>query len=131
MRLPRRQFLHLAACGAALAAMSRTARAQTYPARPVRAIVAFAPGGVTDTFARLMAQKLGEHLGQQFYVENIAGATGNIGTGRAAKAAPDGYTLLFAFSSYVVNPSLFAQVPYDPSKSFEPVTLAVASTHVL
>jgi tripartite-type tricarboxylate transporter receptor subunit TctC len=131
MKLPRRQFLHLAAGGAALAAMSRIARAQAYPARPVRAIVAFAPGGVTDTFARLMAQKLGEHLGKQFYVENITGATGNIGTGRAAKAAPDGYTLLFAFSSYVVNPTLFDKVPYDPYKDFEPVTLAVASTTVL
>jgi tripartite-type tricarboxylate transporter receptor subunit TctC len=131
MKLPRRQFLHLAAGGAALATMSRIARAQAYPARPVRAIVAFAPGGVTDTFARLMAQKLGEHLGKQFYVENITGATGNIGTGRAAKAAPDGYTLLFAFSSYVVNPTLFDKVPYDPYKDFEPVTLAVASTTVL
>jgi tripartite-type tricarboxylate transporter receptor subunit TctC len=113
MKLPRRHFLHLAAGGAALAAMSRIASAQAYPARPVRAIVAFAPGGVTDTFARLMSQKLGEHLGKQFYVENITGATGNIGTGRAAKAAPDGYTLLFAFSSYVVNPTLFDNVPYD------------------
>jgi tripartite-type tricarboxylate transporter receptor subunit TctC len=93
--------------------------------------VAFAPGGVTDTFARLMAQKLGEHLGQQFFVENIAGATGNIGTGQAARAAPDGYTLLFAFSSYVVNPTLFNKVPYDPYKDFEPVTLAVSSTTVL
>jgi len=131
MKLPRRQFLHLAAGGAAVATMSRIARAQAYPARPVRAIVAFAPGGVTDTFARLMSQKLGEHLGKQFYVENITGATGNIGTGRAAKAAPDGYTLLFAFSSYVVNPTLFDKVPYDPYKDFEPVTLAVASTTVL
>jgi tripartite-type tricarboxylate transporter receptor subunit TctC len=97
----------------------------------VRVIVAFAPGGVTDTFARLMAQKLGEHLGKQFYVDNIAGATGNIGTGQAAKAAPDGYTLLFAFSSYVVNPTLFGKVPYDPDKDFEPVTLAVVSTTVV
>jgi tripartite-type tricarboxylate transporter receptor subunit TctC len=78
-----------------------------------------------------MAQKLGEHLGKQFYVENIAGATGNIGTGQAAKAAPDGYTLLFTFSSYVVNPTLFDKVPYDPYKDFEPVTLAVASTTVV
>ena len=131
MRLARRQFLQLTAGGGALVAMSRVARAQTYPARPVRAIVAFAPGGVTDTFARLMAQKLGERLGQQFYVENIAGATGNIGTGRAAKAAPDGYTLLFAFSSYVVNPTLFDKIPYDPYKDFVPVTLAVTSTTVV
>jgi tripartite-type tricarboxylate transporter receptor subunit TctC len=131
MKLPRRQFLHLAAGAAGLPAVSRIAWSQTYPTRPVRAIVAFAPGGVTDTFARLMAQKLGEHLGKQFYVENITGATGNIGTGQAAKATPDGYTLLFAFSSYVVNPTLFDKVPYDPYKDFEPVTLAVTSTTVL
>jgi tripartite-type tricarboxylate transporter receptor subunit TctC len=131
MKLQRRRFLHLAAGAAAVPAMSRIASAQTYPMRPVRLIVAFAPGGVTDTFARLMAQKLGEHLGQQFFVENITGATGNIGTGQAARAAPDGYTLLFAFSSYVVNPTLFNKVPYDPYKDFEPVTLAVSSTTVL
>jgi tripartite-type tricarboxylate transporter receptor subunit TctC len=131
MKLPRRQFLHLAAGAAALPATLRIAWTQTYPTRPVRLIVAFAPGGVTDTFARLMAQKLGEHLGQQFFVENITGATGNIGTGQAARAAPDGYTLLFAFSSYVVNPTLFNKVPYDPYKDFEPVTLAVSSTTVL
>jgi len=131
MTLPRRQFLHLAAGAAALPAVSRIARAQTYPSRPVRAVVAFAPGGVTDTFARLMAQKLTEQLGKQVYVENIAGASGNIGTGQVAKAAPDGYTILFAFSSHVVNPTLFARVPYDPIKDFDPVTLAVASTTVL
>ena len=131
MKLPRRRFLHLAAGAAALPAVSRTARAQAYPSRPVRAVVAFAPGGVTDTFARLMAQKLTEQLGKQVYVENIAGASGNIGTGQVAKAAPDGYTILFAFSSHVVNPTLFARVPYDPIKDFDPVTLAVASTTVL
>jgi tripartite-type tricarboxylate transporter receptor subunit TctC len=105
--------------------------AQTYPTHPVRAIVAFAPGGVTDTFARLMTQKLSEDLGQQFYVDNISGASGNIGTEQAAKAAPDGYTLYFAFSSYVTNPTLFGHVPYDPTKDFDPVTLAVTSTTVL
>jgi len=131
MKLPRRTFLHLAAGAAALSAVSRIARAQAHPTRPVRAVVAFAPGGVTDTFARLMAQKLTEQLGKQVYVENIAGASGNIGTGQVAKAAPDGYTILFAFSSHVVNPTLFARVPYDPIKDFDPVTLAVASTTVL
>src|SRR5213078_5080976 len=130
-KIPRRKFLHVAAAAAALPSVSRAAWAQAYPTRPVRAVVAFAPGGVTDTFARFMAQKLTEQLGKQVYVENIAGASGNIGTGQAAKAAPDGHTILFAFSSFVVNPSLFARVPYDPVKSFEPVTLAVASTHVL
>jgi tripartite-type tricarboxylate transporter receptor subunit TctC len=97
----------------------------------VRVIVPFAPSGTTDIFARLAAQKLTERLGKSFYVENIAGASGNIGTGQAARAAPDGYTILFAFSSYVVNPTLFDKIPYDPNKDFEPVTLAVASTAVL
>jgi tripartite-type tricarboxylate transporter receptor subunit TctC len=131
VKLLRRQFLHLAAGAAAVPAMPRIVRAQAYPTRPVRAVVAFAPGGVTDTFGRLMAQKLTEQLGKQVYVENIAGASGNIGTGQVAKAAPDGYTILFAFSSHVVNPTLFARVPYDPIKDFDPVTLAVASTTVL
>jgi tripartite-type tricarboxylate transporter receptor subunit TctC len=115
----------------AVAVGASPAAAQTYPAHAVRAIVAFAPGGVTDTFARLMAQKLGENLGQQFYVDNVPGATGNIGTALVAKAAPDGYTLLFAFSSYAVNPTLFDKIPYDPDKDFDPVTLAVTSTTVL
>src|SRR3984893_12666036 len=108
-----------------------SASAQSYPAHSVRAIVAFAPGGVTDTFTRLMAHKLSENLKQQFYVDNIPGATGNSGTAQAAKAVPDGYTLLFAFSSYVVNPTLFDKIPYDPDKDFDPVTLAVTSTTVL
>jgi tripartite-type tricarboxylate transporter receptor subunit TctC len=131
MMFPRRQLLHLALGAAVLPDLPRLAFALDYPARRVRAIVAFAPGGVTDTFARLMAQRLSENLGKQFYVDNITGATGNIGTGQAAKAAPDGYTLLFAFSSYVVNPTLFGKVPYDPYKDFEPVTLAVVSTTVV
>jgi tripartite-type tricarboxylate transporter receptor subunit TctC len=117
---------------AAIAALaSGNAAAQTYPARSVRAIVAFAPGGVTDTFARVVCQKLSENLGKQFYVDNVPGATGNTGTAQAAKAAPDGYTLLFAFSSYVVNPTLFDKIPYDPDKDFDAVTLAVTSTTVL
>jgi tripartite-type tricarboxylate transporter receptor subunit TctC len=107
------------------------AGAQTYPVRPVRAIVTFAPGGVVDTFARIMAQKLSQNLGKQFFVENLPGASGNIGTAQAAKAEPDGYTVLFAYTSHVVNPSLFERIPYDPVKDFEPVSLAVASTIVL
>src|SRR5262245_44756802 len=107
MRLPRRTFLQLAAGAAALPAVSRIARAQAYPPRPWRVSVPFPPGGATDIFARLAAQKLTEHFGKQFYIENIAGATGNVGTAQAARAAPDGHTLLIAFSSYVVNPTLF------------------------
>jgi len=131
MKLPRRTFLHLAAGAVGLPVVPRIAFAQAYPTRPVRAVVAFAPGGTTDTFARVMAQKLTDQFGKQFYVENIAGATGNIGTAQVAKAPPDGYAILFAFSSHVVNPTLFARVPYDPIKDFDPVTLAVASTTVL
>jgi tripartite-type tricarboxylate transporter receptor subunit TctC len=116
---------------AALTAASGGARAQTWPTRPVRVIVPFQPGGSTDIFARLAAQKLTEHFGKQFYIENIAGATGNVGTAQAARAAPDGHTLLIAFSSYVVNPTLFAKLPFDPDKDLVPVTLAVSAPNVL
>jgi tripartite-type tricarboxylate transporter receptor subunit TctC len=94
-------------------------------------IVPFAPGGPTDTSARVIAQKLSERLGQQFYVENVGGAGGNIGMGQAAKAAHDGYTVLVAAPSYVVNPSLFDKVPYDPHKDFDAVTVAVTAPTVL
>jgi tripartite-type tricarboxylate transporter receptor subunit TctC len=131
VQLPRRRFLHLAGVAAVFPALSRTTWAQAYPSRPVRMIVGFAPGGPTDVFARLIAQKLSESLGKQFYVDNITGASGNVATGHAAKAAPDGHTLLAAFSTHVVNPILFDKVPYDPHKDFDPVTLAVSSTTVL
>jgi tripartite-type tricarboxylate transporter receptor subunit TctC len=131
MKISRRRLLEWTAGAGGLFAAARLACAESYPARPVRVIVPFAPSGTTDIFARLAAQKLTERLGKSFYVENIAGASGNIGTGQAARAAPDGYTILFAFSSYVVNPTLFDKIPYDPYKDFEPVTLAVASTAVL
>lgn len=111
--------------------LPQLAQAQGYPSRPVRMIVTFAPGGTVDVFARIAADKLSKRLGQNFYVENIPGASGNIATAQAAKAAPDGHTLLMAFSTYVINPSLFASVPYDPVKDFEPVTLAVSSTHAI
>ena len=131
MNPPRRRFLHLLAGAAALSAAPGGARAQTWPTRPVRVIVPFQPGGSTDIFARLAAQKLTEHFGKQFYIENIAGATGNVGTAQAARAAPDGHTLLIAFSSYVVNPTLFAKLPFDPDRDLAPVTLAVAAPNVL
>jgi tripartite-type tricarboxylate transporter receptor subunit TctC len=127
----RRLSLRTASFLLAVLALPQAALAQGYPARPVRMIVGFAPGGPTDVFARLLAQKLSENLGKQFFVENITGGTGNIATGQAAKAVPDGYTLMIAFSSHVVNPTLFERVPYDPYKDFEPVTLAVSSTTVL
>ncbi len=127
----RRHFLWLAAAAGTCPRWSQGAAAQNYPSRPVRLIVGFAPGGPTGVFARLMAQGLSERLGKQFYVENIGGAGGNIAAGQAAKAAPDGYAILVAFSSYVVNPTLFDRVPYDPIQDFDPVTLAVSSTTVV
>jgi tripartite-type tricarboxylate transporter receptor subunit TctC len=130
IKLRRRRFLQLSGAAAVLAAATPFARARAYPARPVRVIVPFAPGGTTDIFARLAAQKLSEQLGKQFFIENIPGASGNIGTAQAARAAPDGHTLLFAFSTHVVNPTLLEKIPYDPVKDFAPVTLAVASTAV-
>src|SRR5262249_22419224 len=109
----------------------RNAWAQAWPARPVRIIVPFQPGGSTDIFARLAGQKLTEHFGKQFYVENIAGATDNVGTAQAPRAAAHRHTLPSAFSSYVVNPTLFPKLAFDPEKDFAPVTLAVASLNVI
>src|SRR5215469_11614155 len=95
-----------------------------YPDHPVRIIVPFAPGGPVDLVARVVAQKLTERLGRQFFVEDQAGAGGNLGMGNAAKAAPNGYTILFVSSSFVVNPSLYPKIPYDPYRDFAPVTVA-------
>jgi tripartite-type tricarboxylate transporter receptor subunit TctC len=105
--------------------------ADNYPSKIVRIIVPFAAGGPTDVVARLVGQKLSERLGQQFIVENQGGAGGNIGMGAATRAAGDGYTILFVSSSYVVNPSLYQKVPYDPEKDFVPITKAAAAPNAL
>ncbi len=131
MRLPRRQFLYFATAAVAGHAAPRIAWAQLYPERPVRVIVPYAPGGPTDVITRLVAQKLSERIGKQFFVENMGGGGGNIGMGRGAKAAPDGYTLLIVNPSYVINPTLYDKVPYEFEKDFDPVTLMVATTLVL
>ena len=132
MKFPRRTVLHLVGGAAVLPAASRLAWGQGYPLRPVRMIVPFAPGGQTDAIARLVAQKLSEHFDKQFYVENMTGAGGNIGMGRAAQSMPDGYTILVVDgTSFVVNPTLYAKVPYDPYMDFDPVTLAASTTQVL
>lgn len=118
------------ACCAALL-FSGAILAQAYPAHPVKILVPFAPGGPTDAMARILAQKLTESLGEPFVVENRAGAGGNIGMGIAAKAAPDGYSLIMVSSSFVVNPGLYSKVPYDAYKDFAPITLAAASPNLI
>ena len=125
-----------AACTLLLAAQFAGFGAQAqdtagYPARPVKIIVPFAPAGPTDTMARLIAQKLSDSLGKQFYIENHPGAGGNLGIAMVANAAPNGYTLLLVSSSVVVNPSLYEKVPYDVYKSLAPVTLAGSSPNIL
>ncbi len=133
MSLPtRRAALQALAAATALSSFAPLGWSQSaYPSRVVRVIVPFPPGGGTDIFARLVAQKLAGKLSQSFIVENVPGAGGNVGTGQAAKAAPDGHTILFAFGSFAVNPSLYAKVPYDPFKDFEPITLAVSTPTVV
>src|SRR5438552_2623187 len=130
MTLPRRDFLRVAA-GAAVSVLPRVAQAQAYPARPVRMIVPFAPGGQNDAIGRLIAQKLSEHLGKQFIVENVGGGGGSIGSSRAAQAARDGYTILVMDTGLVINPLIYAKVPYDPFKDFDPISLAFTTTQVL
>jgi tripartite-type tricarboxylate transporter receptor subunit TctC len=105
--------------------------APAYPTRQIRVIAPFTAGGPTDVIARLLAQRLSEAWGRQTYVENLAGAGGNLGTAAAAKAPADGYTLIVVSTGFLVNPSLYAKVPYDPIKDFAPVSLIAASPNVL
>ena len=123
----------LALLGLAVAALQPTlSQAQDYPSRPIRLVVPFTPGGVTDSSGRLIAEALGRRLGQQIVVDNKPGASGNIGTAQAATAAPDGYTLLLAFDgTMVINPHVFAKVPFDTLKDFAPVGKIGAATLIL
>ena len=105
--------------------------AQNYPGKPVRVVVGFPAGGPTDAIARIVAQKLSDNLGQQFFVENIGGAGGNTAAGQVARMTPDGYTIMAISTGFVVNPSLYAKVPYDPVKDFAPVTLVAVSPNVV
>jgi tripartite-type tricarboxylate transporter receptor subunit TctC len=107
------------------------ADAKSYPDRPVRMVVPYAPGGPTDVVTRIIAQYLSDRVGKQFFVENIGGGGGNIAMGRVAKTAPDGYTLLMVNPSYVVNPTLYHETPYRFEKDFDPVSLAVLTTLVI
>jgi tripartite-type tricarboxylate transporter receptor subunit TctC len=119
--------------GAALIALAAPVAsfAQTYPAHPIRLIVPFAAAGPTDVIARIVAQKLSDAWGVQIYTENIPGAGGNTGIAMVAKAPPDGYTILAVSTGFIVNPSMYAKVPYDPIKDFAPITLVAASPNVI
>jgi tripartite-type tricarboxylate transporter receptor subunit TctC len=121
MKLPRRKLLRLAAGGAMLPAVSRFARAEGYPSRPVRILVGFAAGGASDIVARLLAQQLSERLGQTFIVENRTGAGTNIATEAAVRSAPDGYTLLLATHSNAINATLYASLRFDFIRDIAPV----------
>jgi len=131
LKLPRRNFLHLAASAAALPAVSRIARAQTYPTRPVRIIVGFAAGGPVDIIARLISQWLSERLGQQFMVENRPGAGSNIGTEAVVRAPADGYTLLLITSTNAINTTLYAKLNFNFVRDIEPVASLLRTTHIM
>jgi len=122
----------LAAAFCALATLPGPALAQAWPAKPIRLMVPFPPGGSTDIVARIVAQKLGERLGQSLVIENRGGGGGTIGTAVAAKSAPDGYTLTVASTStHVVAPSVYAKLDYDPVKDFAPISLMAVSPYLL
>src|SRR3954451_19873056 len=107
------------------------ARAETYPAHPVKMIIPFPPGGSNDIVGRMVAAQLGEQLGQQIVVDNRGGAGGTIGTGIAAKSPPDGYTILLVSVAYAFNPALYKQLPYDPAAGFAPIGMLATGPVVL
>jgi|SRR5262245_4643304 tripartite-type tricarboxylate transporter receptor subunit TctC len=131
MKLPRRNFLHLAASAAALPAVSRIAWAQTYPSRPVRIIVPFPAGQATDTIARLMGQSLLERLGQPFVIENRTGAGGNMATESVVRATPDGYTLLLVGLPNAVNATLYSKLNFNFIRDIAPVASIGGGPYVM
>jgi tripartite-type tricarboxylate transporter receptor subunit TctC len=131
MNLPRRKFLHLAAGVAAFPAVARSARADTYPSRPVRLIVGAVPGSSPDVVARLIAERLSERLGQAFVVENRAGASGNLATEDVARAPADGYTLLLVSAGNAINTSLFDNLNFDLVRDIAPVSGVVSFPMVI
>ena len=131
MKLPRRKFLHLAAGAAALPAVSRVARAQAYPTRPVRIIVPFAPAGSADIVARLIGQWLSERLGQPFVIENRPGAGTNIGTEAVVRAPADGYTLLLVGSSSAINATLYDKLTFNFIRDIAPVASIIRQPNVM
>src|SRR5262245_43973554 len=131
MKLSRRKFLRLAGSAAAVPSVSRIARAQTYPARPVRIVVGFAAGGPQDIVARLIGQALSERLGQQFVVENRLGAAGNIATEAVVRAPADGYTVLMIGPSATINVSLYQKLNFDLLRDVAPVASIMRTSNVL
>jgi tripartite-type tricarboxylate transporter receptor subunit TctC len=131
MKLPRRQFLHLAAGAAALPAVSHFAWAQAYPTRPVRLIVPFAPAGASDILARLMGQWLSERLGQQFVIDNRPGGGGNIGTEAVVRAPADGYTLLIVGAWNAINATLYDKLNFNFLRDIAPVASVIRSANVM
>ena len=131
MKLPRRQFMHLAATAAALSAVSRFAWAQAYPSRPIHWIVSFSAGGPNDTVARIVGQFLAEKLGQQVIVENRVGAGGNIGMGAVLSSPPDGYTLGFVAPNNAINATLYEKLPFDFIRDSAPIGGTMLLTNVL
>jgi tripartite-type tricarboxylate transporter receptor subunit TctC len=131
VKLPRRNFLHLAASVAALPAVSRTAWAQAYPSRPVRVIVPFPAGQATDSIARLVGQSLSERMGQPFVIENRTGAGGNIGTESVVRAAPDGYTLLLVGVSNAMNATLYKKLNFNFIREIAPVASIGGTPYVM
>src|SRR6266849_3645689 len=131
MKLSRRTFLHLAAGAASLTAVSRIARAQAYPTRPVRLIVPLAPGGATDIVARLMGQWLSERLGQPFVIENRPGGGTNIGTEAVVRAPADGYTLLLCSTVNATNATLYDKLNFNFIRDIAPVAGIVRVPNVM
>jgi tripartite-type tricarboxylate transporter receptor subunit TctC len=131
MKLPRRRFLHLAAGAAALPALSRIARAQTYPTRPVRIVVPFTPGGVADILGRLTGQRLSEQFGQPFVIENRPGGGTNIATESVVRAAPDGYTLLLVSPPSTINATLYEKLNFNFIRDIAPVASIMRTPGVM
>jgi tripartite-type tricarboxylate transporter receptor subunit TctC len=131
MKLPRRQFLHLAAGAAGLLVLPRIASAQSYPSRPSTVVVPFPAGGALDVFGRILAERMKASLGQTIIVENVAGANGSLGVGRVARAAPDGYTVVIGYwGTHVANGAVYA-LPYDVLSDFEPISLTVTQPFLI
>ena len=131
MKLLRRKFLHLTAGAVALPAVSRGATAQTYPSRPITMIVPFPAGGVGDAVARIIAEPMRRSLGQPIIIENVGGADGSIGSGRVARARPDGYTIEHgSMSTHVLN-GVFYSLPYDVVNGFAPIALTTGGSPII